>query len=309
MDPRRLLTFRAVARERSFSRAAAALGLTQPSVSHQIAQLEIEVGVTLLLRGPGGVRLTEAGETLLEHADEVAWRLQLADAQVADLASQARDELRVGCFPTALAAYLPAAVQHVRAARGSVRVLLSEVTPGALAPRLLSGEFDIAVSYHFVGEPGPDIAGARRVDLLHDSFFLGLPPDHPLADGAGPIPLTALADEDWLLPHADGFLARACRAAGFDPRIVAITQDPLTTRGLVRRGLGVGWVSGLLASESTGIVLRDVADPLPPREVFALLPPGRAHPLASVLIDALADAAAEFGAPHASRAPAGPEIS
>lgn len=53
MDPRRLLTYRAVAHERSFSRAAAALSLSQPSVSHQIALLETEIGVRLLDRGRG----------------------------------------------------------------------------------------------------------------------------------------------------------------------------------------------------------------------------------------------------------------
>ena len=53
MDPRRLLTFRTVARERSFSRAAETLSLSQPSVSHQVALLETEIGVRLLDRGRG----------------------------------------------------------------------------------------------------------------------------------------------------------------------------------------------------------------------------------------------------------------
>ena len=79
MDPRRVLTFRQVAHERSFSRAARTLSLTQPSVSHQIAQLEREVGGKLFTRGPGGPRLTRAGEALLAHADVIAERFDLAD--------------------------------------------------------------------------------------------------------------------------------------------------------------------------------------------------------------------------------------
>src|SRR3954467_3852160 len=75
MDPRRLLTFRAVARERSFTRAAAALSLTQPSVSQQIAALEAEIGARLLDRRPGGLALTPEGAILLEHADAIADRL------------------------------------------------------------------------------------------------------------------------------------------------------------------------------------------------------------------------------------------
>src|SRR3954462_11160749 len=114
MDPRRLLTFRAVAHARSFSRAAEALSLTQPSVSHQIALLETEVGVRLLERGRGGLRLTEAGTVLLDHADHVAWRLGLADPQLASLAGHHREHVRLGAFPTALAAFVPSAVAQLR---------------------------------------------------------------------------------------------------------------------------------------------------------------------------------------------------
>src|SRR5438067_10922367 len=114
MNPRRLLTFRTVARERSFSRAAETLSLSQPSVSHQVALLETEVGVRLLDRGRGGLRLTPAGAVLLEHADQIAWRLQLAGTQLAELAQERRGHLRVGAFPTALASVVPAAVELLR---------------------------------------------------------------------------------------------------------------------------------------------------------------------------------------------------
>ena len=82
MDPRRVLTFRAVAHERSFSGAARSLSLTQPAVSQQVAALEREVGARLLDREPGGLRLTAAGEVLLEHADAIAQRFELAAAQL-----------------------------------------------------------------------------------------------------------------------------------------------------------------------------------------------------------------------------------
>ncbi|MGZ6575442.1 MAG: LysR family transcriptional regulator, partial [Solirubrobacteraceae bacterium] len=69
MDPKRVLTFRAVANHRSFTRAAEELALSQPSVSHQVAALEREIGARLLDRRPGGLQLTPAGALLLEHAD------------------------------------------------------------------------------------------------------------------------------------------------------------------------------------------------------------------------------------------------
>src|SRR5215218_7826851 len=147
MDPRRLMTFRAVAHARSFSRAAEQMSLTQPSVSHQIALLETEIGVRLLERGRGGLRLTHAGEVLLEHADHVAWRLELAETQIMALAGQRRDNLRLGAFPTALPSFVPSAIARLRLAHGDLRVLLSEITPSTLEPRLLSGELDVAISY------------------------------------------------------------------------------------------------------------------------------------------------------------------
>src|ERR671920_1913811 len=98
MDPRRLLTFRAVAHERSFSGAARALALSQPSVSNQVAALEREVGVRLLERAPGGLRLTPEGEILLEHADAIAERLALAQTQLHAAAQGERARLRIGAF-------------------------------------------------------------------------------------------------------------------------------------------------------------------------------------------------------------------
>src|SRR3954470_19722673 len=100
MDPRRVLTFRAVAHRDSFSRAARELALSQPSVSNQIAALEREIGARLIDRRPGGLRLTHAGEILLEHADAIAERFALATTQLAAAAQGERARLRIGAFPT-----------------------------------------------------------------------------------------------------------------------------------------------------------------------------------------------------------------
>src|SRR3954454_20856420 len=114
MDPRRPMTFWISAHDRSFSRAAEELSLSQPSVSHQVALLETEIGLRLLDRGRGGLRLTQAGTVLLEHADHVAWRLQMADTQITHLAQERRDEIRLGSFPTALAGFVPSAIARLR---------------------------------------------------------------------------------------------------------------------------------------------------------------------------------------------------
>jgi DNA-binding transcriptional LysR family regulator len=295
MDPRRLLTFRTVAHERSFSRAAENLSLSQPSVSHQVALLETEIGVRLLERGRGGLRLTQAGGVLLEHADQVAWRLQLADTQMSALAGRQREHVRLGSFPTALAGFVPSAIARLRGVPDNLRVRLSEVTPSTLEPRFLSGEFDVVVTYQDSAVERRELEGAQRIDLFQDSFLIGLPPEHRLAGAPGPVALADLAEEDWIVASTEGFLVDACRHAGFEPHIVSTTSEPLATRGMIARGLGVGWVPSLIRGEYSGIAIRSLADPIRGRDVYALLPPGDRHPLARRVVDALVETAADFG--------------
>jgi len=291
------MVFRAVAHERSFSRAAEKMSLTQPSVSHQVALLEKEAGVRLLDRGRGGLRLTHAGEVLLEHADHLAWRLQLADTQITHLAQNRRDQVRLGSFPTALPGFVPSAIARLRRTHGDLRVLLSEVTPSTLESRFLSGEFDVAVSYQDATTERREFEGAKRIDLLQDTFLVGLPPEHRLAGATGPVSVAEFAEDDWIVASTEGFLVQACRDVGFEPRIVAITSDPLATRGLIARGLGVGWVPTLLLGEYTGIAIRSVKEAIRRRHIYALLPPGDRHPLAEHVIDTLIETAADFGEP------------
>jgi DNA-binding transcriptional LysR family regulator len=270
------------------------LSLTQPSVSHQIALLETEIGVRLFERGRGGLRLAHAGEVLLEHADHVAWRLELAETQITALVGQRRETLRLGAFPTALLGFVPSAIARLRLAHGDLRVLLSEVTPSTLARRLLSGELDVAISYQDATVERHEFPSAERIDLLRDAFLVGLPPRHRLAGTGAPVSLTELAEDDWIFASTEGFLVQACREVGFEPQIVATTSEPLATRGLIARGLGVGWVPSLLAGEYSGIAIRPVKEAIRQRDIYALLPPGDRHPRARQVVHALIETANDF---------------
>src|SRR5215210_1954523 len=139
MDPRRVLTFRSVAHRRSFSAAAHELSLSQPSVSNQVAALEREVGARLIERKPGGLTLTREGEILLEHADAIADRFQLASEQLTAAARGHRTRLRIGAFPTALAAFVPAAIARVRLLYPESKVSVDEGADD-LPARVRSGE-------------------------------------------------------------------------------------------------------------------------------------------------------------------------
>jgi DNA-binding transcriptional LysR family regulator len=160
---------------------------------------------------------------------------------------------------------------------------------------LLSGEFDVAVSYQDASTERRELQGAERIDLLRDTFLVGLPPEHRLAGATEPASLAEFADDDWIVASAEGFLVQACRDVGFDPRIVATTSDPLATRGLIARGLGVGWVPSLLTGDYGGVAVRPVIEAIRQRDIYAVLPPGDRHPLARQVVDALSETAADFG--------------
>src|SRR4051812_3230960 len=104
LDVRRLRVLREVARRGSFSAAAEALSFTQPAISRQIAALELEAGTQLVDRRARGVRLTPAGELLLEHADVILDRLATAQTQLEGPPRPGPGGLRLGTFRTAQAA-------------------------------------------------------------------------------------------------------------------------------------------------------------------------------------------------------------
>src|SRR5215211_2702607 len=285
VDPRRVLTFREVARLGSFSRAAEALALTQPAVSQQVAALERQAGAQLLERGPGGLSLTPAGELLLAHADVVADRLDLAAGQLAELAGHAARELRIGAFPSALATRVPQALARLTAERPEVKADVSERTTGALVEGVRTGELHVAVCFQDAARPRREHEGAERIDLGEEPFRALLPEGHALA-GGGPLRLQQLADEVWVAPSRDGMIAQACEATGFTPAIRYVSRDPLANRGLVAAGLAVTISPAELAAGFTGIAVEPLRDG-PTRSVYALLPAAGASPLARSFVAAL----------------------
>jgi DNA-binding transcriptional LysR family regulator len=294
MDSRRVLTFRAVAHRRSFSRAAEDLALTQPAVSQQVAALERELGTRLLDRRPGGLQLTHAGEVMLEHADSIAERLQLAGVQLAELAKEERVRLRIGAFPTALSGFVPAAVHRLRARSPELKVTVEEGLSDHLPLRVQSGELHVAVVFQDAARPRREHPGLERRDLLRERFVVALPPDHPLA-ARDAVRLADLADDDWTSVSTDGMTVRACRAAGFEPRLVSITRDQLAITGLIARGLAVTIAPERISEGFERVALRPIDGDAPERDVFALLPPGGRHPLAEAAVAALVAIAGERG--------------
>jgi DNA-binding transcriptional LysR family regulator len=295
LDPRRLLAFREVARQGSFSRAAAALALSQPAVSQQVGALERELGATLLVRGRSGTVATPAGELLLAHADALAERLELAGTQIDELGAAERATLRIGSFPSALATIVPAAVAELRARDPRLEVAIEEGMVDDLEAAVASGSLHVAVCWQDGKASRRERDDLARTDLGEERMVAVLPATHRLASRRE-IALRDLAGETWMAPEAEGLFVDACRAAGFEPRVAILTRDPLAARAIAAAGLAVSLTPSLLAGlELPGIVTRPLRGGAPRRTLYAVAPAHGAHPLARTLTDELAAALTRLG--------------
>jgi DNA-binding transcriptional LysR family regulator len=296
LDVRRLQVLREVAQARSLSAAAAALSYTPSAVSQQIAALEREVGVGLVDRGPRGALLTDAGRVLVRHADEILGRIADAQEELQAMAGLQTGRLRVGAFSTAGAVLVPRAVVSFRERHPGVEVSLTELDPEEANPQLRSRALDLALVYEFPIEEVPPLDGLEYVHLLDDRLHVALPEGHRLARRSR-LKLAELAGEPWVQGVYRGstlhVLPAACRAAGFEPKIVFRSDDHMAVQGFVAAGLGVAVVPQLtLPTARADIVIRplEVEGDLLTRRVGVAMPAGRYRaPAATAMVEILED--------------------
>src|SRR6185503_4376036 len=146
LDVKRLRVLREVAAHGSFSAAAEALAYTQSAVSQQIAALEREAGTVLVDRNARGVKLTEAGEALVRHADAILTRLADAEAELEAIAGLRGGRLRLAAFPTVGATLMPLAIATFRERHPDIELTVRQLEPEDSLPLLKSGELDIALT-------------------------------------------------------------------------------------------------------------------------------------------------------------------
>src|SRR5437588_2836007 len=146
LDVRRMRVLREVAVRGSFSAAAEALSFTQSAISQQIAALEREAGCSLVQRNARGIRLTEAGEALVRHADAILARLSEAEAELEAIAGLRGGRLRLAAFPTVGATLMPLAIATFREEHPDVELTVRQLEPEDSLPLLKCGELDIALT-------------------------------------------------------------------------------------------------------------------------------------------------------------------
>jgi DNA-binding transcriptional LysR family regulator len=293
LNLQRLRVLVEVERQGSLSAAARVLSYTQPAVSHHPSALEAETGTAMVARAGRGVRLTEAGHALVQHAEAILARVEIAEEEVAALAGLRAGRVRLVAFPSGTATIVPGAIAALRAEHPGVEISLVEAEPPEALRLLRAGEADLALAFEYPDvevDEGPDFE--KRV-LGDDRMLAVLPAGHALA-GTDPLPLDRLAGETWIAgcERCRVHLVRACETAGFTPRIAFATDDYLAVQRLVGAGLGVCLLPGLSLRivRLPGVVALPV-EQAPTRRITAIVAAGaRRPPAVTATLDALADA-------------------
>ncbi|MET9302981.1 LysR substrate-binding domain-containing protein [Micromonospora aurantiaca] len=280
METQLLEVFRTVAQHGSITTAARALSFTQSAVSRQIAALEADIGARLFDRLPRGVALTEEGRELLPHAEAVLDRLAAARRDLDDLRGLGRGRLRVGAFPTAVAALVPRAMASFRSDHPEISLSLVEGVTPQLLERLLAEEADVAVvSTSPTGELDSDRFDLRH--LLDERLLVAVARDHRLAPRRS-VRLADLAQEAFVVGSAtaENSLLRASLPSGFSPRIDIVAAEWTGKLGCVAAGLGVALVPALAVRGTPPDIalLRLHPDDESVRQIFAATVRGRTPP-------------------------------
>ncbi|MCX4402211.1 LysR family transcriptional regulator [Streptomyces sp. NPDC059837] len=238
----RLRTLDALARHGSVSGAAEGLHVTTSAVSQQMSKLEREVGQQLLAKNGRGVRLTDAGRLLADHAARILSQVELAQSDLEAQRGQVVGELRLSAFPTAARGLFPTALAALRADHPGLRVRSSELEPEAGVAGVIRGDLDLAVVLDWYNKPMPLPDGLVKAPILDDPADVAMPVGHRLADRAE-VDLGDFADDEWITWGEGEFchewLMFTLRSRGVEPHIGHRAGETHTQLGLVAAGLGV----------------------------------------------------------------------
>jgi LysR family hca operon transcriptional activator len=177
MELRHLRYFVAVAEEGSLTVAAQKrLHTAQPSLSRQIHDLELELGVQLLIRGPRGIELTTAGRVFLDHARIALLQVEAAGEAARRAAQPARTSFAIGFLTGYEMDWLPAIMEILHTELPSTEVVIHSQDSPDLAAGLIRGKIDLAFL-----RPEKQVPGLKFRPLRKDPLIVLMSRDHALA--------------------------------------------------------------------------------------------------------------------------------
>jgi LysR family transcriptional regulator, transcription activator of glutamate synthase operon len=247
-----LTLLRAVAEEGNLTRAAAAVGLPQPTASRWLAALSAELGTPVVVPDGRGIRLSRAGASLAAAADRALSELASGVRQAAGEADPERGQVVLAFLYTLGEQLVPALLQVFRQEHPHVRFTLLQGPHEELLDHVRSGRADLAFTSPL---PGPgEFAG---VTLEQQQLVATVPTGHRLA-GRVWVRMAELAGESFVGLRAGSGLReeteKLAQAAGFTPKLAFEGGEVHTVRGLVAAGLGVAVLPVAVPDSPAGIV-------------------------------------------------------
>ena len=256
MNFRQLACFVAVVDEGSFTRAARAIGIAQPSLSQHIRALEEELNGRLLERLPRGVALTPAGRALLPEARTAVRALERGRRGARSVLALEAGELEIATVLSMAVGLLPGYIRVWHERYPNVSIRLHEFRHRSL----LEDAVEQGLADFAIGPLPVRVWEGPLAEIAWEEFVIVVPATDPLA-GRGSIRLEELADREWVLYHQDhglaGILEEMCRRVGFTPRGSVRTSQAEGAARLASAGLGPALVpSNIVLPGIEGSVLR-----------------------------------------------------
>ncbi len=240
-----LQTFHQVAVERSFTRAARKLHLSQPAVSMHVRSLERHYGAPLFDVRHRRVYLTPEGETLLGYTSRLFALLRDAGAAVAETRALERGRLAIAASTTIGVYLLPALLSDFSKRYPGIRLSLTIGTSAAVLAQVLAEQVPFGMVEAPVTQPGVEVW-----PFADDALVLVVPPDHPWAS-AGQIELEQLRGARVLRREAGAgtrsLIDAALERAGITVETAMELGSPEALKQAVMAGLGITWLSRLAA--------------------------------------------------------------
>ena len=244
IDLKQLKYFLAVAEEKSFSRAAERLHISQPPLSQQIMKLESELGVRLFTRTTRSFELTVAGKALMLEAAELLAKMRMTIDTIRQIDRGEVGRLRVGIVGSAMWGPIPSMLEQFQSQFPRVTWTIHELGPNDQWEALRNRQIDVG----FWREPRIEPEVLKQANLRQDLCFpenvcVAMNEKHPLASQDA-IELIDIANEPMLTLHLTQsaeprYLIQCCVNAGFEPMIFQEAAEPQTLLAMVGAGLGV----------------------------------------------------------------------
>ncbi|MGI5419621.1 LysR family transcriptional regulator [Actinomadura luteofluorescens] len=266
LDLGRLRVLRELKLRGTLAAVADSLGYTPSAVSQQLAQLQRDIGVPVVERAGRRLRLTEAGEVLVEHAEVLLARAKRAEEAALAASGRVAGVVRLVGFQTALLHVLAPALPRLAEAYPDLTVDVLDEEFHRVLQALVLQEIDVVLTDEYSHLPRPRRPELTSEVLVTEIMRVGMPEDHPLAGPGGPVRMADLAGCPWATGHVGtnhaDLLERTCvELGGFRPDVRYRSNDLMVIFAMVAQGGAVCLVPDLaLAEREEGIVVRDVAD-------------------------------------------------